>query len=266
MLTLFKNWLTKPSPHIYSKASIECIACMLFHFVGSISPTPWANGIMLIVLVYYTAKTSGAHLNPALSLTFTMLGFTNPIEMIVYWGAQITGCILGALWIACLVPGIEVAGTPKVLLYDGCFRPGYGLTPYQVFGWEALCTFSFILPIFSVVWYTVNKRGYGNTGPLIIGLSLIANAFAAGPFTGAAFNPARVLGSYLTLDCGNDAYILAYILGELLGAAMVPLFIMPWYGICKQSWYSDYIPLCIKKRMKNFMGVAPPNDAETGDA
>ncbi len=36
-----------------------------------------------------------------------------------------------------------------------------------------------------------------------MGLSLIANAFAAGPYTGAALNPARVLGSYLTLDCSE---------------------------------------------------------------
>ena len=182
--------------------------------------------------------------------------------MLFYWAAQIIGAALGALWIACLVPGLEIRslGDGK---FDGCFNPRSDLTLDQVFGWEALCTFMFILPIFSVVWYTNNKKGYGNTGPVMIGLSLFASALCAGPFTGAALNPARVLGSPIVFDCQNKKYIGHYIAGEITGAALVPLFIMPWYGIANNSWYGHLIPKRIMKHMKGYVTRLENENEET---
>lgn len=217
------------------KLFAELSASMIFHFIGSLSPTPYANGIALIVLVYYTAKISGAHLNPALSLTFTLLGYTNPLEMLAYWCAQVSGCIIGALWIKVLVP------SSMGFSNQGCFYPDGALSNSLIFGWEAFCTFTFILPIFTVVWYTIHKTGYGNTGPIIVGLSLVANAYAAGPFTGAALNPARVLGSLAVFDCSKE-HALYYILGELLGAAMVPICVIPFYGINENAWWLQMLP------------------------
>jgi glycerol uptake facilitator-like aquaporin len=246
--SILHKWLIKPRPMLISKFFIELCACMIFHFVGSISATPWANGIILMVLVYYTAKITGAHLNPALSLTFTMLGHTNPLEMLVYWAAQVLGCMLGALWLAILVPGLRI-GASGSEQYSGCFYPAHGTSAIQVFGLEAICTFNFIVPIFSVVWYTIHKKGYGNTGPLMVGLSLIANAFAAGPFTGGSLNPARSLGSVVVFDCDNR-YLKNYILGQLLGGALVPLFVMPWYGISPKAWYLDFVPVPVVEYMR----------------
>jgi aquaporin TIP len=225
--------LAKPEPNLAIKLFAEMSATMVFHFIGSLSPTPYANGIALIVLVYYTAKISGAHLNPALSLTFTLLGYTNPIEMLAYWIAQVTGCIIGAAWIKLLAPH----GWNDI----GCFYPNPALTNSLIVGWEAFCTFTFMLPIFTVVWYTIHKTGYGNTGPLIVGLSLVASAYAAGPFTGAALNPARVLGSLIVFQC-SGTQALYYILGELLGASLVPLCVIPFYGINEDAWWLKILP------------------------
>ena len=231
------------------KFSMECLGCMIFHFIGSVSPTPVANALVLMVLVYFTAKISGAHLNPAVSLTFTVLGHTHPIEMLMYWAAQICGCIFGALWIACLVPTLAIGDEPKNHMYDGCFVADGALTKATIFGWEALSTFNFILPIFAVVWYTENKSGYGNTGPIIVGLSLFANALACGRWTGAALNPARVLGSSAVFDCGNNHQLFYYIIGELTGALAACLAIFPWYGISKDAWYIKKVPEGMKKNL-----------------
>lgn len=243
---MIDKWLIQPRPRVYSKFLVEFIACMMFHFLGSVSATPVSNGIVLMVLVYYTAKTSGAHLNPAVSLTFTLLGYTNPLELLFYWTAQICGCALGALWLALLVPNQMIRhGT------IGCFEPTEGLGRGAIFGWEAICTFTFIVPIFSVVWYTTHKKGYGNTGPLLVGLSLIASALAAGPYTGAALNPARVLGSIIVFECPESSVKTSwlYILGELTGAIIAPLAIMPWFGICNEAWYIDWLPSSIKSNL-----------------
>jgi glycerol uptake facilitator protein len=227
-------------PSLLARALAEGFGCMLFHFVGSASPTPVANGVILMVIVYHLAKVSGAHLNPAVTLTFSLLGHTTPVEMLTYWAAQTAGCIVGAMWIAALVPGLfmrpDVSSDQN---YDGCFRPRADLTSVQVFGWEAVGTFCFLVPIFSVVWYTQNKSGYGNTGPLIVGLSLMGTAMAVGPWTGAALNPARALGSPTIFACGHRSSetLAYYILGELAGAAAVPIAIMPWYGIAANPWY-----------------------------
>lgn len=252
--SVVENWLYNPRPRIASKFVAEFLACAMFHFIGSVSGTPFGNGIALMVLVYYTAKTSGAHLNPALSLSFTLLGHTNPLEMLVYWIAQICGCALGALWLAALVPGLDVRD--KITrdgegpFYDGCFVPRDDLSYRQVFGWEAVCTFNFLVPIFSVVWYTLAKKGYGNTGPIMVGLSLMASALVAAPFTGAALNPARVLGSAIVFDCPQPINIFYYIVGQLLAGALVPLAIMPWYGVAPTAWYMDFLPMSVKKNMK----------------
>ena len=249
-----KHFLSQSDvPGILSKALIEFIGCMMFHFIGSIAPTALANGIVLIPIVYYTAKISGAHINPAVTLTFCLLGHTSPFELLVYWFAQVFGCAVGALWIAALT---NLHVSENIAVYrsltttgphiDGCFVPLSTLSAAQVYGWETLGTFCFIVPIFSVVWYTQNKKGYGNTGPLIVGLSLFASALAAGPFTGASFNPARSLGSPIVFNCPNS-HLHYYILGQLTGAISSCIAIMPWYGISSSPWYAMCLPVWLHK-------------------
>jgi aquaporin Z len=253
------NWTLDPRPRVISKFLMEAFASMMFHFLGTMSATPWSNGVTLMVLVYYTAKTSGAHINPALSTTFTILGYTNPIELLVYWTAQISGAIIGALWLALLVPGSSVRGYGL-----GCFNPVSSLTPAAIIGWEALCTFTFIVPIFSVVWYTNHKKGYGNTGPILVGLSLIASASAASAYTGGALNPARVLASPIVFDCMKKRVnIFYYIIGEMMGGILAPLVIMPWYGIAPKAWYIDWIPDHVKKRYTKIFRITLVDGTES---
>jgi glycerol uptake facilitator-like aquaporin len=236
-------------PSIMSKFCVEFTATMFFHFIGSLSPTPWANGIALMILIFYSAKISGAHINPAASYVFMILGFINPIEILMYCLAQISGAIVGALWLALLVPNLYIRENIVNQPYSGCFTSD--LEYWNIFGFEAIGTFCFFLPIYSVVWYTTHKDGYGAVGPIIIGLSLLANALAIGSFTGGAFNPARVIGSSVVFRCNNSSYIGYYIFGEFIGASLVPFLIIPWYGIANNAWYlsmlSDRAQIITKK-------------------
>ena len=233
--TLFKYYKRLQNHALF----VEAISCMMFHFVGSVSPTPWSNGIILTVLVYYCAKISGGHLNPAVSWTFCLLGHIDPIHFLAYAISQVIGCIMGAILIALLVPQLTFFSKPSGPFEScsGCFTPSVS-TPL-VFAWETLGTTSFIVPIFSVVWYTQHKRGYGNTGPLIVGLSLVANALACSSFTGGAFNPAR-MASQVVFSCPYKA-VYSYIFGEFLGATLAALIISPFYGVSHNPWYKSIL-------------------------
>lgn len=235
-------------PSLPTKVSAEFLACVIFHFIGSVSPTPWANAASLMTMVFYTAKISGAHLNPAVTTTFMLLGYTRPREVVLYWAAQVLGCVTGALAIAALEPGCvpgRAPSDPTALQHSGCFLAGAPLPggPARVFGWEFLGTLSFIVPVFSVVWYTQNKAGYGNTGPIMVGLSLLASALAVGPATGASLNPARTLGSSIVFRCpAGAASYAASIAGQMAAAVASVCFIVPWYGVSATAWYMHRLP------------------------
>lgn len=248
------HWLmTAMRQNLIAKASAELLGCLMFHFIGSLSPTPEANGVALMTAVYYAAKVSGAHLNPAVTAAFCFLGFTNPLEAVVYIVAQIAGCVGGALLLAVVVPGCRVGEAPGALAPAGCFLPRDGLSLANVFGWETIGTLMFITPVMSVVWYTQNKSGYGNTGPIMVGISLYAVALAVGGWTGASLNPARSLGSALVFKCAPAATTVAYIAGQALGALLVPLFVIPWYGISNTAWYLDYLSAETKTKLRSFL-------------
>jgi glycerol uptake facilitator-like aquaporin len=74
----------------------------------------------------------------------------------------------------------------------GCFDPttiDQSITHAQLFGWEVM-TFTLI----SVYACGVAKPGHGSFTPLAVGLSLVACAGTGGMHSGAALNPARVIG------------------------------------------------------------------------
>lgn len=245
------RWLLESKPPIWAKAAAELLGCVMFHFIGSLAPTAVGNGVALMTSVYYSAKVSGAHLNPAVTCVFCLLGHTNPLEAVFYIVAQIAGCVLGALLLAMVVPECHVGEQPGPGVLAGCFVPQPGLTTANVFVWEVLGTIMFIVPVMSVVWYTQNKSGYGNIGPIMVGISLISSALAVGDWTGAAFNPARVLGSAIVFDCAQHATTAAYIGGELLAAFIVPFFIAPVYSISDQAWYGAWLPRRMKTLLAN---------------
>lgn len=53
--------------------------------------------------------------------------------------------------------------------------------------------------------------------------------FSGGPYTGAALNPARVLGPAMVFHCYWDT-VFVYIFAELIGAAIAAALIIPLYG------------------------------------
>lgn len=235
-----KNWIDV-KPGLITKFTAEFMGCMLFHLIGSLNPTAECNAIALMTLVFFTAKLSGGHLNPAITWIFNIIGYTNPIEVLVYIAAQVSGCMVGALWLSIIVPTLQIGHNNTGVQYNGCFLPDDTTSMSRIVASEALGTFAFALTVFSVVWYTQQKQGYGTIGPIMVGLSLLSPALAFGRYTGAAFNPARTLASYIVYRCVPGSIVGAYIGGQLLGSFVAALTLIPWYGIAADSWHMTFI-------------------------
>ena len=135
--------------------------------------------------------------------------------------SQVTGAIFGSLLAAGLIPGLLVGKGADFGI--GCFGGGTlakGLTKGQLFGWEAIMTFFLISCVYAC---GIAKPGHGSHTPLAVGLVLLACAGTGGRFTGAALNPARVIGPLAVFRCGKDTawiYILAQLFAALCACAI----------------------------------------------
>eukprot|EP00775_Hariotina_reticulata_P011074 gene11074-11230_t len=204
----------QPRNRLVAAVSAEFIGTFLFAFFGGAAPgsvAAPANGIALAVLVYVTANVSGGHLNPAVTIATMATGHTSASRGLAYIAAQIAGSVLASAM--------------------------HIVTLSQAFGWEVLMTFLLLVTIYSVA---VGEPSFGIVGPLAIGLALWAVALVGGNYTGAALNPARVLGPAIIFGCYWKAAFV-YILAEVLGALAGSVLSWPLYGTGLQlgRWWDE---------------------------
>jgi len=173
----------------------------------SVPMAPVAIGSILMVMVYMGGHVSGAHYNPAVSLAVLIRGKTDLPEFIAYCATQIAAAFV-ASYVVLLVTGRTFVPTPS----------GEAMPALIV---ETLFTFALALTILNVA---TSKATAGNSYfGLAIGFTVLAAAFAGGPVSGGAFNPAVGIGPALcTLFFGVApiSHIWIYIVGPLLGGAL----------------------------------------------
>ena len=144
---------------------------------------PIAIGAVLVALVYMGGPVSGAHYNPAVTVALWMRGRLPASEIAPYVGVQVAGAALAALAV------YAVNGRPLTV------APAAETGPFAFFLLELLFTFALVLVILNVA---TSRRTEGNDAyGLAIGLVVMGGAFAAGPVSGGAFNPAVALGPAL---------------------------------------------------------------------
>mmetsp|Transcript_112626 Transcript_112626/g.157962 ORF Transcript_112626/g.157962 Transcript_112626/m.157962 type:complete len:334 (+) Transcript_112626:74-1075(+) len=219
--SVFANYKSVFSRQFAVSLAVEFVGVMFFQILGGTSAkeyAPFVNGFALAVWIYVAANISGGHLNPAVSFSTAVCGFYPVIHTVIYIALQIIGAIVGAWVSSGLVPGAGgLIGTGAS--GPGCFDRGTiheGITDEQVFGWECVMTFTLISCVYAC---GVAKPGHGSHTPFAVGLALVACAGAGGQYTGAALNPARVLGPMVAFFCGTDVVGL-YIAGQFTAAIL----------------------------------------------
>lgn len=161
-------------------------------------------GLVVAAMIYATGHLSGAHLNPAVSLAFTLTRHFPARELFPYWGAQLGGATVAALALRLLFGrtanlGATVPGGPA----------------WQSLILEAILTF-FLM--FVITAMATDSRAVGQSAALAIGATVGLEALFAGPISGASMNPARSFGPALASGVFTHHWI--YWAGPLLGATL----------------------------------------------
>jgi len=172
--------------------------------------------LVLFMLVQTLGSISGAHLNPAVTVTLAVLRKIRPNDALVYVLLQLAGAVAGALVTKFLLIDAladqQNVGAPALnhsLLgstFGGAIAEGLG---------------AFLL-VWTVVAVAVNPRAARDWAGLAIGGVLGLQVMIFGPLTGGSVNPARWFGPALVASEWTDwwLYIIAPIAGGVLAGVI----------------------------------------------
>jgi aquaporin NIP len=211
--------VTRARPNIARRAAAEGLAAfaLVFAGCGAIVSDEHSHGalgtvgvalvfgLVIMAMVYATGHLSGAHINPAVTLVFTLTRHFPAREAVAYVAAQLAGAVAGALLLLAVWTGqpaelgatVPSVGTGSALVYEVV------LTAFLMFVIMAVAT---------------DTRAVGATAAIAIGGTVALDALFGGPVTGASMNPARSFGPALVAGEWHDFWI--YVLGPIAGATL----------------------------------------------
>jgi aquaporin NIP len=161
-------------------------------------------GLIIMAMIYATGHLSGAHINPAVTLAFTLTRHFSARDAVAYIAAQCVGATIGALTLLAV-------WTDKPA-HLGATIPSVGAGSALVY--ELVLT---AILMFVIMAVATDIRAVGAAAAIAIGGTVGLDALFGGPVTGASMNPARSLGPALVSGTWTDFWV--YVLGPVLGAA-----------------------------------------------
>jgi glycerol uptake facilitator protein len=172
--------------------------------------------VVVAIVIYAFGDTSGAHINPAVTIGLAAGRRFPWREVPFYVAAQLVGAFAGGLLIVAAFGrrATELGGVGLTALGEGV-NYGQGIVI------EALGTFLLLLTIMALA---VDRRAPTGWAGLMIGLAVAGEIFVIGPLTGGSINPARTFGPYLTNSLfGGEtpwAQYGVYVAGPIIGAVL----------------------------------------------
>jgi aquaporin Z len=165
-----------------------------------------APGLMVLGIILFMGKVSGAHLNPAVSVAFSLRGDFPWRRVPGYIVAQLVGAALAAWFVQSVINASAVFGSNY---------PASGYTSTDAFLMEAVLT----LGLVSVILGTASgAQNLGVFGALGVGGYIILAGLWGSPISGASMNPARTFGPDLV--GGDFTSYWVYVAGPLVGAGL----------------------------------------------
>jgi aquaporin NIP len=162
-------------------------------------------GLVIMAMIYATGHLSGAHINPAVTLAFTLTRHFSARDAVAYVAAQCAGATIGAL--------VLLAVWTDKPAHLGATIPSVGAGSALVY--ELVLT---AILMFVIMAVATDTRAVGAAAAIAVGGTVGLDALFGGPVTGASMNPARSLGPALVSGTWTDFWV--YVVGPALGAAL----------------------------------------------
>ncbi|KAF9619160.1 hypothetical protein IFM89_005174 [Coptis chinensis] len=162
-------------------------------------------GLIVMVMVYSVGHISGAHFNPAVTITMAIFRQFKFKDVIPYILAQLLGSTL-ASGTLCLIFDVEMKH------YFGTIPVGPNLRSFVL---EIIITF---LLMFVVSGVATDNRAIGELAGIAVGMTILLAVLVAGPISGASMNPARSLGPAIVMHQYKGIWV--YITGPIIGAVL----------------------------------------------
>ncbi len=198
-------------------------------------------GIAVYIGAFCSPESSGAHLNPAVTLAMVVANEMPLADAAVYIAAQFIGAMIGALLVYFTYRShFNATEDTDAKLACFCTGPAIRNLP-QAFVCEVIGTFALLLPIFLMASPKIavgdgsveesQVLGLGALGLLPVGMLVFGIGVSLGGTTGYAINPARDLGPriihfLLPMKGKRDSdwqYSWVPILGPITGAVAAAL-------------------------------------------
>lgn len=160
-------------------------------------------GLIVMAMIYTLGDISGAHMNPAVTIGFTIAKRFQIRHVLPYIVSQLLGAFLASIILRYLFPANEMLGATM---------PAEG--EMQSFILEFILTFFLMLVIINVA---TGSKEQGMFAGLAIGSTVLLEAMFAGPICGASMNPARSISPAIV--SGHLEHLWVYIVAPIAGAA-----------------------------------------------
>jgi aquaporin Z len=163
-----------------------------------------APALTVLAVILSMGKISGAHLNPAVTLAFSLRGDFPWRRVPGYIVVQLAGAAVAA-WMLTLVIGVSAA--------SGSTYPAASHSDFAAFWMETLLTFGLVTVILGTA---SGAQNIGVIGAFGVGAYIAVAGLWASPLSGASMNPARTFGPDLVAVDFTAYWV--YLAGPVLGA------------------------------------------------
>ena len=214
---------------------VGVVALVVAGGIGDHDSIAWAWGLAVTLGVYVSARISGAHLNPAVTVTLALFRGFSWSKVAPYALAQTAGAFVAALIVRWNYSEVIAAFDPgNTIKSQGIFStlPGNGELPVGTGGAlrDQIIGTAILLFCILAVGDARSSAPTANLAPFIVGLIVVAIGFAWGTNAGYAINPARDFGPRLATfftgyggawrDQTGSLYFWVPILGPLIGGPL----------------------------------------------
>ncbi|KAJ9584603.1 hypothetical protein L9F63_021045 [Diploptera punctata] len=173
-------------------------------------------GIAIMMIVIITGHISYANVNPAVTLSFVIIGVIKPGLGVLYSVSQVLGSTIGAALIYAIIPKYREAGNKSFC----CNKVSPDLKEWEAFLVEVIATG--ILCLVVCASFDTRNSAYFDSISLKFGFTVMVLALAAGPLSSCSMNPARSVGPAIISNYWEHHWI--FWAGPMCGSLIVALF------------------------------------------